>query len=176
MERWEPSFLLPPLPTCPHLAWDAPVSRFNLEGPLLSLSQVPLLCTRTLVQGAGEPRSAEGGPALTLRPSFCLPPTPAWDDGKIRAFAPETGRLIYVINSAHRIGVTAIATTSDCKRVISGGGEGEVRVWQIGCQTQKLEESLKEHKSSVSCIRVKKNNEECVTASTDGTCIIWDLV
>uniref|UniRef100_A0A2I3GRW1 Cilia- and flagella-associated protein 52 n=1 Tax=Nomascus leucogenys TaxID=61853 RepID=A0A2I3GRW1_NOMLE len=77
---------------------------------------------------------------------------------------------------AHRIGVTAITTTSDCKRVISGGGEGEVRVWQIGCQTQKLEEALKEHKSSVSCIRVKRNNEECVTASTDGTCIIWDLV
>ncbi|XP_008686226.1 cilia- and flagella-associated protein 52 [Ursus maritimus] len=100
----------------------------------------------------------------------------AWDDGRIRAFAPETGRLMYVINNAHRIGVTAIATTSDCKRVISGGGEGEVRVWQIGCQTQKLEEALKEHKSSVSCIRVKKNNEECVTASTDGTCIIWDLV
>ncbi|XP_029413361.1 cilia- and flagella-associated protein 52 isoform X2 [Nannospalax galili] len=100
----------------------------------------------------------------------------AWDDGKIRAFAPETGRLMYTINSAHRIGVTAIATTSDCKRVISGGGEGEVRVWQIGCQTQKLEEALKEHKSSVSCIRVKKNNKECVTASTDGTCIIWDLV
>ncbi|XP_053067751.1 cilia- and flagella-associated protein 52 isoform X1 [Acinonyx jubatus] len=100
----------------------------------------------------------------------------AWDDGRIRAFAPETGRLMYVINNAHRIGVTAIATTSDCKRVISGGGEGEVRVWQIGCQTQKLEEALKEHKSSVSCIRVKNNNLECVTASTDGTCIIWDLV
>ncbi|ELK31845.1 WD repeat-containing protein 16 [Myotis davidii] len=100
----------------------------------------------------------------------------AWDDGKIRAFAPETGRLMYAINNAHRIGVTAISTTSDCKRIISGGGEGEVRVWQIGCQTQKLEEALKEHKSSVSCIRVKSNNEECVTASTDGTCIIWDLV
>ncbi|XP_027830696.1 cilia- and flagella-associated protein 52 isoform X2 [Ovis aries] len=100
----------------------------------------------------------------------------AWDDGRIRAFAPETGRLMYVINNAHRIGVTAVATTSDCKRVISGGGEGEVRVWHIGHQIQKLEEALKEHKSSVSCIRVKKSNEECVTASTDGTCIIWDLV
>ena len=51
---------------------------------------------------------------------------PAWDDGKIRAFAPETGRLMYVISNAHRIGVTAVATTSDCTRVISGGGEGEV--------------------------------------------------
>ncbi|XP_072497161.1 cilia- and flagella-associated protein 52 isoform X1 [Notamacropus eugenii] len=100
----------------------------------------------------------------------------AWNDGKIRAFTPETGRLMYTINNAHSIGVTAIATTSDCKRIISGGGEGQVRVWQIGPQTQKLEEALKEHKSSVSCIKVKKNNEECVTASTDGTCIIWDLV
>lgn len=52
----------------------------------------------------------------------------------------------------------------------------QVRVWHIGHQIQKLEEALKEHKSSVSCIRVKKSNEECVTASTDGTCIIWDLV
>uniref|UniRef100_H2R2Q2 Cilia- and flagella-associated protein 52 n=2 Tax=Pan TaxID=9596 RepID=H2R2Q2_PANTR len=83
---------------------------------------------------------------------------------------------VWHTSSNREIGVTAIATTSDCKRVISGGGEGEVRVWQIGCQTQKLEEALKEHKSSVSCIRVKRNNEECVTASTDGTCIIWDLV
>ncbi|XP_003340387.1 cilia- and flagella-associated protein 52 isoform X1 [Monodelphis domestica] len=100
----------------------------------------------------------------------------AWNDGKIRAFTPETGRLMYVINNAHSIGVTAIATTSDCRRIISGGGEGQVRVWEISPQSQKLEEALKEHKSSVSCIKVKKNNEECVTASTDGTCIIWDLV
>ncbi|OWK14718.1 hypothetical protein Celaphus_00001022, partial [Cervus elaphus hippelaphus] len=115
-------------------------------------------------------------PIKSLVESICKIFGPAWDDGRIRAFAPETGRLMYVINNAHRIGVTAIATTSDCKRIISGGGEGEVRVWHIGHQTQKLEEALKEHKSSVSCIRVKKSNEECVTASTDGTCIIWDLV
>ncbi|XP_038597985.1 cilia- and flagella-associated protein 52 isoform X1 [Tachyglossus aculeatus] len=100
----------------------------------------------------------------------------AWSDGKIRAFTPETGRLMYVINNAHSIGVTAIATTSDCKRIISGGGEGQVRVWGISSQSQKLQEALKEHKASVSCIKVKNDNQECVTASTDGTCIIWDLV
>lgn len=64
--------------------------------------------------------------SILIPPAFCSPSTPAWDDGRIRAFAPETGRLMYVINNAHRIGVTAVATTSDCKRVISGGGEGEV--------------------------------------------------
>nr|XP_047931972.1 cilia- and flagella-associated protein 52 isoform X2 [Anser cygnoides] len=100
----------------------------------------------------------------------------AWNDGKIRAFMPETGRLMYVINNAHSLGVTAIAATNDCKRIVSGGGEGQVRVWAIGEKTRKLEAVLKEHISTVSCIKLKKNDQECVTASLDGTCIIWDIV
>lgn len=52
----------------------------------------------------------------------------------------------------------------------------QVRVWDVGKSTRKLEEVMKEHISSISCIKVKKNNQECVTASIDGTCIIWDLV
>ncbi|XP_067164288.1 cilia- and flagella-associated protein 52 [Apteryx mantelli] len=100
----------------------------------------------------------------------------AWNDGKIRAFMPESGRLMYVIDHAHSLGVTAIAATSDCRRIISGGGEGQVRVWEIGERTRKLEEVLKEHISAVSCIKIKKNDRECVTASLDGTCIIWDIV
>lgn len=33
---------------------------------------------------------------------------------------------MYVIEHAHSMGVTAVAATSDCKRIISGGGEGQV--------------------------------------------------
>ncbi|XP_021270320.1 cilia- and flagella-associated protein 52 [Numida meleagris] len=99
----------------------------------------------------------------------------AWNDGKIRAFMPESGREMYVINNAHSLGVTAIAATTDCKRIVSGGGEGQVRVWTIGEKTRKLEAVLKEHISAVSCIKIKKNDKECVTASLDGTCIIWDI-
>ncbi|KAM8945316.1 cilia- and flagella-associated protein 52 [Pelodytes ibericus] len=100
----------------------------------------------------------------------------AWNDGKIRAFTPESGRLMYTIDNAHSMGVTAIAPTSDCKRIISGGGEGQVRVWEIGKESRRLVESMKEHKSTVSCIKVKSNNHECLTASSDGACIIWDIV
>ncbi|NXV80804.1 CFA52 protein, partial [Atlantisia rogersi] len=100
----------------------------------------------------------------------------AWNDGKIRAFTPETGQPMYVINHAHSLGVTAIAATRDCKRIVSGGGEGQVRVWEISEKTQKLGEVLKEHLSAVSCIKIKKDDRECVTASLDGTCIIWDIV
>ncbi|NXT57832.1 CFA52 protein, partial [Pluvianellus socialis] len=100
----------------------------------------------------------------------------AWNDGKIRAFTPETGRLMYVINHAHSLGVTAIAATSDSKRIVSGGGEGQVRVWEIGEKTRKLVEVLKEHVCAVSCIKIKKNDRECVTTSLDRTCIVWDIL
>lgn len=48
-----------------------------------------------------------------------------WSDGKIRAFGPQSGKLLYMINDAHHKAVTALAVTSDSKRVISGGEEGE---------------------------------------------------
>lgn len=39
-----------------------------------------------------------------------------WSDGKIRAFLPQSGKLLYVINDAHHHGVTALASTSDCQK------------------------------------------------------------
>ncbi|XP_041723287.2 cilia- and flagella-associated protein 52 [Coregonus clupeaformis] len=100
----------------------------------------------------------------------------AWNDGKIRVFAPETGRAMLVIHNAHSMGVTAIAGTRDCKRIISGGGEGQVRVWEILQGCHRLIETMKEHKATVTSIKIKSNDKEYVTASSDGACIIWDLV
>ena len=58
-----------------------------------------------------------------------------WNDGKVRAFMPQSGKLCYAINDAHNHGVTALATTNDCQRIVTGGMEGEVRIWRIGRQT-----------------------------------------
>jgi cilia- and flagella-associated protein 52 len=49
-----------------------------------------------------------------------------WNDGKIRAFGPQTGRLQYVINDAHKPIVTALAVTDAHNnkgdfRIVSGG-------------------------------------------------------
>ncbi|XP_026877749.2 cilia- and flagella-associated protein 52 [Electrophorus electricus] len=100
----------------------------------------------------------------------------AWNDGKIRVFTPESGRLALVIHNAHSMGVTAIAGTRDSSRLVSGGGEGQVRLWEILHGSHKLVTSMKEHKASVNAIQIKSNDQECVTASSDGACIIWDLV
>merc|ERR1719253_499108 len=98
-----------------------------------------------------------------------------WSDGKVRAFLPQSGKLLYVINDAHKNGVTAMACTNDCSRIVSGGMEGEVRIWKIGKQTQTMETSLKEHRGRVWCIKVKADDSQAVSASSDGSCIVWDL-
>lgn len=98
-----------------------------------------------------------------------------WSDGKIRAFGPQSGKLLYSINDAHQKAVTALVCSSDSARLVSGGGEGLVRIWRIGKQSQSLEASMKDHRGQVNCLRIKANNDECVSASSDGSCIIWDL-
>jgi WD40 repeat protein len=98
-----------------------------------------------------------------------------WSDGKIRAFLPQSGKLLYVINDAHKNGVTAIAVSSDNGRIVSGGMDGEVRVWKVGKQSQTMDASLKEHRGRVWCIRINGNDGQAVSASADGSCIIRDL-
>ena len=66
-------------------------------------------------------------------------------------------------------GVTAIACTSDSCRLISGGGEGQVRVWEVSVKGQYMKEALKEHKGAVTCIKIRKNDEEVCAC----VCIIW---
>ena len=99
-----------------------------------------------------------------------------WSDGKIRAFLPQSGKLLYAINDAHNHGVTAIAGTADCQKIVSGGMEGEVRIWRIGRQTQIMEGSLKEHRGRVSDIKINKNDTQAVSSSYDGSAIIWDII
>lgn len=98
-----------------------------------------------------------------------------WSDGKVRAFLPQSGKLIYVINDVHKNGVTAMACASDCGRIVTGGMEGDVRVWRIGRQTQTMDASLKEHRGRVWAIRIRQDDSAAVSASADGSCIIWDL-
>lgn len=99
-----------------------------------------------------------------------------WNDGKIRAFLPQSGKLLFAINDAHNHGATAICGTTDCQKIVSGGMEGEVRVWRIGRQTQIMDVSLKEHRSRVSSIGINRNDNQAISSSYDGSCIIWDII
>lgn len=102
-----------------------------------------------------------------------------WDDGKIRSFYPETGRIKFVIPDAHSEQVTALACADNDSRapwrIISGGSEGRVRIWNITSSHQALISSLKEHRGPVNCLKITKDSSQCISASSDGSCIVWDL-
>ncbi|CAH1391738.1 unnamed protein product [Nezara viridula] len=99
----------------------------------------------------------------------------SWNDGNIRAFTPQSGKLITTIFDAHNKGVSAIAATKDGKKLLSGGIEGQIRIWELKGIYQKLTAVLKEHKGPVSSIDIAPSDLEAASASTDGTCIIWDI-
>ena len=66
-----------------------------------------------------------------------------WSDGRIRAFGPQSGKLLYTIHDAHHGAVTAIAGTADSARILSGGEEGAVRVWRVSKESRQMEASMK---------------------------------
>lgn len=98
-----------------------------------------------------------------------------WSDGKIRSFLPQSGGLEYAINDAHKGGVTALAPNSDSSSIVSGGMEGEVRIWRIQQRAQTMDANMKEHRQRVWCIRLKSDDSQAVSASADGSCIVWAL-
>lgn len=98
-----------------------------------------------------------------------------WEDGKVRAFTPQTGKLAYVINDAHVDGVTALAPTLDGKKLVTGGADGRVRVWDVSGPVPAMVVSWKEHKRPVTDVQVSKDSDEAVTSSADGSCIVWNL-
>ncbi|GMH45198.1 hypothetical protein BSKO_13155 [Bryopsis sp. KO-2023] len=99
-----------------------------------------------------------------------------WSDGKIRAFGPQSGKHLFSIHNAHLKAVTAIASAADGERIISGGEEGMVRVWRVSQNNQVMVASMKDHRGPVNCIKMKEStDDECVSCSSDGSCIIWDL-
>jgi len=98
-----------------------------------------------------------------------------WSDGCIRAFLPETGKKVFELGNANGAGVTALAFCGDPQRFISGGGNGQVRLWCIEDKTASLQATLKEHTAVVTSLHISETDEECVSSSEDGTCIIWNL-
>ncbi|KAA6377061.1 MAG: putative flagellar associated protein [Streblomastix strix] len=89
-----------------------------------------------------------------------------WSDGKIRSFGPESGRLLYVINDAHKK-VTSITTFHNSPAIVSGGSEGQVRLWKLGCDSQQLIATMKEHRMAVTAVRVTQDDLECVSSGSD---------
>jgi len=105
-----------------------------------------------------------------------------WNDGKIRAFTPTTGKLVYTLPDAHLGGVTALACFNNSGEIISGGMDARVRRWTDGAndfdtssQLPRLIGNVKEHAKKVTSVQINKNDEEVISASADGSVILWQI-
>lgn len=72
-------------------------------------------------------------------------------------------------------GCTALTISRNNSLLVSGGCEGQIRFWKIDPIRQSLLTVLKEHTAPIASLHFNCFDREIVSASGDGTCIIWDI-
>ena len=95
-----------------------------------------------------------------------------WSDGKIRAYRVDNNQQLWQIDNAHNNGVTCIALSNNNKFIVSGGQEGEIRVWEI--RSRELISHLKEHTSRVTKVQIFADDVHLLSCSRDKSIRIWD--
>ncbi|KAL0227013.1 hypothetical protein P9112_014337 [Eukaryota sp. TZLM1-RC] len=104
-----------------------------------------------------------------------------WSDGNVRGFAPESGKLLFSIQNAHKAeimvgkhskpgGVTSLLVTDDY--IITAGVDSLIRIWKFSNSPQ-LIHSFKEHRSVVNSLKLEQNI--LCSASEDGSIVLIDL-
>lgn len=54
-----------------------------------------------------------------------------WKDGRIRSHDSDMGQLLWIIDNAHAGGVTSLSLSHNERFLLTGGVEGELRVWEL---------------------------------------------
>lgn len=101
----------------------------------------------------------------------------------INFFVPQFLSRIYDCPGVHISGVSSLCNAAICGTggLITGGVDGEVRTWRGsdggGGRGKKptLLVTVREHKKEVTSLQVTRDQRECISASMDGSCIIWSL-
>lgn len=72
-------------------------------------------------------------------------------------------------------GVTALCAYSGSPKLLTGGADGKVRVWALSKGQRTMLASMQEHRGAISGLSIKNNDTEAISASADGSCIVWAL-
>lgn len=96
-----------------------------------------------------------------------------WSDGKICASSAETGESLWCLDNAHPGGVTALTLSHNRRFFLSGGPQGEVRLWEM--RSRQMISHLKEHKQKVTSLILFNDDTVAVSSCRDRCCLRWDL-
>ncbi|CAG5116689.1 unnamed protein product [Candidula unifasciata] len=111
-----------------------------------------------------------------------------WDDGTtiVLGFAPKDLSLseLYRIQCTHKQAVTSIDLTSKSDVLVSGGDDGQCRVWRLVDDLDTRGKRLRQglllyHLTSqtgpITKVQVSENDEMCVSSSVDGSAVLYEL-
>lgn len=85
----------------------------------------------------------------------------------------DTCEPLWTIDNAHKNEVSAIYLSPNLKFICTGGGEGDVRVWEI--KSREMISHLKEHKSRITKLELFSDGMHLLSASRDSAMLVWDL-
>lgn len=97
----------------------------------------------------------------------------AWSDGAVRCHDLTNNKLLWTLSRAHRGQITSLALSPSLKYFITGGSEGDVKLWDIRSREIKME--LKDHSQAVEHVQLFDDDKHLLTASRDRTVNTWDL-
>mmetsp|Transcript_46052 Transcript_46052/g.128074 ORF Transcript_46052/g.128074 Transcript_46052/m.128074 type:complete len:628 (-) Transcript_46052:499-2382(-) len=120
--------------------------------------------TTVTVRDAGEPNCL----AYTL--DFIIT---GWEDGRVRAHESDSGQFLWLIDQAHRAGVSALCLSNNERYIMTGGGEGDVRIWEM--RSRELVSHLKEHTLPVTSLALYGDDIHALSCSRDRAFLCWDL-
>ena len=95
---------------------------------------------------------------------------PAW---QLRWAARVVSPALEMTLVGHEEGVQAVAVTPDGRRVVSGGSEGKLHVWNL--DTGALERSMAGHEEGVQAVAVTPDGQRVVSGGDEGMLRVWNL-
>ena len=94
----------------------------------------------------------------------------AGDDGTLRIWNAGALHHEWV---GHTAAVQALAVSPDGRQVLSGDGEGNLRLWSVA--TGKTVQNWTGHKEAVNAIAFLSNGRQAVSGGADGAVSLWQL-
>merc|ERR1712072_1098817 len=94
-------------------------------------------------------------------------------DGRLLGYGTSEGQNLWQIDNAHKGGATAVKIASNVRFVVSGGVDGELRIWEL--KTREMISHMKEHVARVNDVKLFPNDQYAISVSRDRCLLTWDL-